>query len=108
MNVLFAFALFTSVVAIWGVPELRSTRVGLVQASALPAGTEALAQRPIGGKVVRVGDRATTSWGQVTDALVRAPAGATQIVTEAPASTVSVDLPADPDTRGKMVSALRA
>src|SRR6185503_16309806 len=73
---------------------------------ALPAGTESLAQLPIGGTVVRVGDRPVDSWNEVTDALVEAPAGAIEVVTESPAATVRLDLPAEPETRAKMVSAL--
>jgi regulator of sigma E protease len=108
MNMLFAFALYTAVVATWGVPELSTTRVGLVRESALPTGTRELARLPIGGAVVRVGDRQVETWGQVTDALLRAPAGPTEIVTESPAASVRVDMPADPEARRAMVGTMRA
>ena len=108
MNMLFAFALYTAVVATWGVPELRSTRVGMVRASALPTGTRALARLPIGGAVVRVGERTVETWGQVTDALLTAPAGPTEIVTTSPAASVRVDLPANPEDRRAMVATMSA
>ena len=73
---------------------------------ALPAGTESLAQLPVGGTVVRVGDQPVDSWNQVTDALIEAPAGPRELVTQSPAVTVSVDLPADSAARRRMVSAL--
>ena len=108
MNMLFAFALYTGVVATWGVPGFLTTRVGLVRESSLPTGTQDLARLPIGGAVVRVGERQVETWGQVTEALLRAPAGPTEIVTESPAASVSVDLPADPEARRAMVGSMRA
>ena len=108
MNMVFAFVLYTGVVATWGVPGFLTTRVGLVRESALPAGTQDLARLPIGGAVLRVGDQPVETWGQVTDALLRAPAGVTEIVTEGPAASVSVDLPADQESRRAMVGSLRA
>jgi regulator of sigma E protease len=108
MNMLFAFALYTGVVATWGVPELSTTRVGLVRESALPTGTRELARLPIGGAVVRVGDRQVETWSQVIDALLRAPAGPTEVVTESPTASVRVDLPTDPEARRVMVGTMRA
>ena len=57
---------------------------------------------------MRVGERQVETWGQVTEALLRAPAGPTEIVTESPAASVSVDLPADPEARRAMVGSMRA
>ena len=107
MNMLFAFTLYTAVAAIWGIPSIGSTRVALVRESALPSGTQELARLPIGGSVVSVGDRKVGTWSQVTNALLTAPAGPTEIVTEGPASSVRVDFPADPEARGAMVGALQ-
>jgi regulator of sigma E protease len=108
MNMLFAFVLYTGVVATWGVPGFQTTRVGLVRESTLPAGTKELARLPIGGAVVSVGERQVETWGQVTDALLRAQAGPTEIATESPAASVFVDLPADPEARRAMVGSMRA
>ena len=108
MNMLFAFALYTGVVATWGVPELSTTRVGLVRESTLSTGTRELSRLPIGGAVVRVGDRQVETWSQVIDALLRAPAGPTEVVTESPTASVRVDLPADPEVRRAMVGTMRA
>ena len=107
MNLLFAFVAYTTVVAVWGVADLRSTRVGLVRASELPAGAEGLAQLPTGASIVRVGEDATETWGQVRNALLEAPAGPADIVTRDPAAIVRVQLPPDSDARRAMVTALR-
>lgn len=107
MNILFAFLIYSSVIGIWGVQELRSTRVGLVRASALPAGTEALAQLPAGASVVRIGTREVDSWNDVTEALREAPAGPVDVVIRDPAMSVQVDLPADAEARGAMLGAIR-
>src|SRR5688500_19533415 len=40
MNMLFAFVVYAAVFGIWGIPELESTRIGLVRAAMLPPGTE--------------------------------------------------------------------
>ncbi|MSR36052.1 MAG: RIP metalloprotease RseP [Gemmatimonadetes bacterium] len=106
MNILFAFVIYTTVFAGWGIPEL-SPRLGLVRASALPAGTEALAQLPVGSSVVRVGAHDVRTWNEVTGALLEAPVGPTDIVTSDPAATVRVALPAPGEARTAMVSALR-
>lgn len=106
MNLLFAFVVYTSVMAIWGIPVL-SPRVGLVRASALPPGTEALAQLPVGSAVARIGDEEVKNWIDVTDALLHEPAGPTPITTRDPAVTVQVTLPEATEARGKMVGALR-
>ena len=37
MNMLFAFGVYTFVIAKWGVPELSTTRMGLVRAETLPS-----------------------------------------------------------------------
>jgi regulator of sigma E protease len=108
MNMLFAFVVYTAVFAIWGIPELESTRIGLVRSAMLPPGTEALAQLPVGSSVVRVGTEPVRTWGDVTDALANTPAGPTEIVTRDPVVTLSVQLPADPEERRTMVGALRA
>ena len=108
MNMLFAFALYTGVVATWGVPGFLTTRVGLVRESSLPEGTQDLARLPVGGAIVRVGDREVETWGEVTDALLRASAGSTEIVTEEPVASVSVDLPLDQEARRTMVGSMRA
>lgn len=108
MNVVCAFVLYTAVVAVWGVPEPKGTRIGVVDARVLPAGTESLASLPVGSEVVRVGDRAVSSWSEVGDALMGAPAGAIEVVTANPAATVSVELPADASVRAKAASAIHA
>lgn len=106
MNLLFAFVVYTTVMAVWGMPQL-SPRVGLVRAAELPAGTEALAQIPVGAEVVRIGGRDIHSWMDVTDALLHASAGPTEVETVNPAATVAVTLPQETEARGRVVGAVR-
>jgi regulator of sigma E protease len=108
MNILFAFFVYTLVFAGWGIPDLASTRVGLVQAAALPPGTEALAQVPIGSSIVRIGSAEVDTWGEVTEAMVEAPAGPAEVVTRDPALTIPVRIPEDVEQRRAMAGAFRA
>jgi regulator of sigma E protease len=75
--------------------------------AALPAGAEALAQLPPGGYVARIGTQTIKSFLDVSDALLHAPAGPVEIVTRDPASTITVDLPAGADARGKLVGLIK-
>jgi regulator of sigma E protease len=108
MNMLFAFLVYTTVFVGWGIPDLPSTRIGLVRAAALPPGTGTLAQLPIGSSIERIGSSEVDTWGEVTRALLEAPAGAADIVTRDPVQTIRVQLPQTEDDRRAMVGALRA
>jgi regulator of sigma E protease len=107
VNMLFAFAIYTAVIGIWGMPEPATTRLGLVDPLTLPPGTEALTTLPVGGEITRVGAREVESWNDVTDALMGEPAGATEITTTAPAASVTVQLPADDGERAALVASVR-
>lgn len=108
MNMLFAFVTYSMVNAIWGEPELNSTRIGMVRESTLPPGTEALAEIPIGASVIRVGDRAVSTWADLTGALARAPAGPVHVETVEPALSVLLELPSDEAGRLALVGSVRS
>ena len=80
----------------------------MVDARILPPGTESLASLPVGSEVVRVGDREVSSWSELGDALTQPVPGPIEIVTENPAATVQVTLPADAADRVKAASAIHA
>lgn len=106
MNMVFAFVTYSTVNAIWGEPELSSTRIGMVRESTLPPGTEALAEIPVGASVVRVGDRAVETWGDLTRALAEMPAGSVYVETVEPALRVLVRLPTGEAARVALVGSL--
>ena len=94
MNMLFAFGVYTFVIAKWGLPELSTTRVGIVMAETLPPGTEALAAVTPGSRFVRVGDRAVEDWGDVRAGFLTSTAGPIRIEVAEPANTFEIRIPA--------------
>ena len=107
VNMVFAFLVYTAVIGVWGLREPRSTRLGLVNDRTLPDGTEALSTLPIGAEIVRVGGRTVDSWGDVTEALLEAPAGSAEITTRSPAASVTVQLPEDEAARMALAGSVR-
>ena len=107
MNMIFAFFLFTLVAAAWGVREYATTRVMDVNESALPAGTEALAEIVPGAEVTRVGEVEPDSWGDIQRAFRDSPAGPLRLATESPSGTFEIMLPDDGDERRALEGALQ-
>jgi regulator of sigma E protease len=107
MNMIFALAVFVGVNAVYGVRELDETRVGLVDASALPRGAESLAEIPIGATIERIGDRSVAHWGDVRDGVLDASSGQLVIETSAPAGTYEVELSADTEQRRQLLASFR-
>lgn len=93
MNMLFAFAAYTAVMAFWGYAEIAETRLGEVQVERLPEGTEALGQVPVGGRFVQIGEEEIEHWGDVRDAFLDGPAGSTEVVVAEPDLRVTIDVP---------------
>lgn len=106
MNMLFAFGLYTFVAAQWGLAEPDTTRIGRVESSLLPAGTEALAGVTVGSHIVGIGDRLTEDWGDVQDGLYNAAPGPVRIELADPAETVEVRIPGDEEQRLNLVRAV--
>ena len=75
MNMLFAFAVYTGVNATWGLQELPENRLGQVRPELLPPGAEALAELPVGARLIAVADRQVDDWGDVQVGFMAAPVG---------------------------------
>ena len=106
MNMLFAFAAYTFVVGWWGIPHAETTRVGQVQESMLPVGTEALADLPVGSWVTGVGERSVAHWGEVQQAFLAAPEGPLTVTTRDPAAAITIEVPAGPEDRRVLAGSL--
>lgn len=107
MNMIFAFAVYSFVAARWGIPEYASTRIGTVVASALPAGTEALATVEPGSRVVRIGGEATRNWGEIVSGLYAAQPGPLTVELVDPSRPVTITVPADDAARRTLAGAIQ-
>jgi len=108
MNMLFAFGTFTFVAARWGLLELDTTRVGLIQADLLPSGTEELASVAVGARITRIGERDVKDWGDVQEGLYESAPGPLGLETVDPAQTVEIRIPADEADRLSLVLAVHS
>lgn len=106
MNMIFAFAAYTTIAAGWGRAEAGETRLGYVDMELLPPGAEALAGLPVGARIFRVGDRDVDHWGDVRDGFLLAEGETITVETESPRLTVSVPAPGDPVARQLLASSL--
>jgi regulator of sigma E protease len=108
MNMLFAFGTFTFVAARWGLPELDTTRVGLVEADLLPPGTEELASVAVGARITQIGQRPVEDWGDVQDGLYDSAPGPLRLETVDPEQTVEIRIPADEADRLSLLRAVHS
>jgi regulator of sigma E protease len=108
MNMLFAFGTFTFVAARWGLPELQTTQVGLIEADLLPPGTEDLASVAVGARITRIGELDIEDWGDVQEGLYESAPGPLRLETVDPAQTVEIRIPADEDDRLDLVRAVHS
>ena len=106
MNMLFAYVVYTGVNAAWGRPELAENRVAQVLPELLPPGAEALAQLTSGTRLISVGDRQVSHWGDVQDGFLEAPAGPLTIVGDEPRTVVEIDIASDPQERIQIIQGL--
>ena len=106
MNMIFAFFLYFMVAGAWGVQEYATTRVMDVNGSALPAGTEALAEIVPGAGISQVGGVEPDSWGDIQRAFLDGPAGPLKLTTESPSGTFEIMLPDDEGERRALAGAL--
>ena len=107
MNMLFAFGTYAFLAAQYGVPEYDSTRIGIVFAESLPAGTEALATVDPGSRVLQIGGVETEHWGDVQRRLFEAGAGPLTIRLAEPSREVEIVVPETPEARRELVTAVQ-
>jgi regulator of sigma E protease len=106
MNMIFAFAVYTTAAAVWGFREFATTRVGEVRSTTLPAGAEALAQVPVGARLVQVGNSEVAHWGDVRRSLMEAQPGPTTLTYADPAGSVQIRIPATEQERQTLVNSV--
>jgi regulator of sigma E protease len=106
MNFLFAFGVYTFVAAKWGMPEYSTTRVGYVDATNLPAGTEALAEIPAGSRFVRIGDSEIHDWGDVRSGFFRSDPGPIEIEVVEPRMVIEIRIPGEESDRLDLVGSV--
>ena len=92
-NMLFALGAYTYVIAEWGVPELGTTRIGIVHDEFLPSGTESLLGISVGSRFVRIGETEVGSWGDVERGLFEAPPGPIRLDFAEPDQSVEIRIP---------------
>ena len=102
-NMLFAFGAYTYVIAEWGVPELSTTRIGIVHDEFLPPGTENLVGISAGSRFVRIGETEVGSWGDVERGLFEAPSGPIQLDLAEPDQSVEIRVPVTDAERHALV-----
>lgn len=105
MNMLFAFLVYSAMAVIWGVGIQPEARLGRVDAGALPRGAAALADVPLGSRIVGVGGREVSTWSDVQNALALSPAGPITLRL-AGGEAIAVDLPEDDADRADLIGAL--
>ena len=102
-NMLFAFGAYTYVIAEWGVPELSTTRIGIVHDEFLPPGTESLIGISSGSRFVRIGETEVGSWGDVERGLFEAPSGPIRLDLAEPDQSVEIRIPVTEAERHALV-----
>ncbi len=103
MNVLLAFAIYTGLGAISGVPARATTQVDTVLTNVLPPGSEALADLRRGDRIVRVNRDSVKSWDDVQEALLKSGPEARIQIAGRP-QPITVRLPVDTAARVRLVS----
>ena len=106
MNMLFAFGVYTFVVANWGLAERSTTLLGQVEAATLPPGTEALASVAPGSRFVRIGEREIENWGDVQRGLLLSSPGPIEIELAEPGSVIEIRIPAQESERRDLMASV--
>ena len=105
MNLLFAFLVYTVGAMAWGVAEDPGPVLGGINEEQLPRGAMALADVPMGSRLLAVGDRQIEQWQELQRAIITAGAGATTFDFEG-IGPVAVDIPAADSLKEKLLIAL--
>ncbi|MEE8476796.1 MAG: RIP metalloprotease RseP [Gemmatimonadales bacterium] len=101
MNALFAWAIYTFIIAKSGLPYNPTTTVGSVVED-LPAGAEALSTLVAGDSITAIGDTPVDSWGEIID-LIRSTSHETIVIHLA--GKAPVELTIHPDALGERMQA---
>jgi len=107
MNMVFALGVYTFLAARYGVQHIESTRIGAVEAGALPPGTEDLGTVEPGSRVVRIGGVPVEYWDDVQQRLYDGEPG-TSLTIELvePSRSVDIRVPVSEEERLSLATAL--
>lgn len=106
MNTLFAWSAFVFLAAKNGKQVIPETRIGRVDAVALPAGAEALGRLTPGDRVTAVDGKPVHSWDDVTSGLISAPGSTVSLTVNDSLSVVLRIPPAALERRADAANAL--
>jgi regulator of sigma E protease len=107
MNMLFALGLYTFLAARYGIQHIESTRIGAIERSALPPGTEALGNVEPGSRIVRIGGESVAFWDEVQTTLLERAAGPVEVAFVEPTRTLEIRVPVSEEERVLLASSLR-
>ena len=99
MNMVFAFGVYTFLAAQYGEREADTTRVGAVEASTLPPGTEELGTVQAGSRFVTIGGEEMRHWGDVRSALYEGDPGSVSVEFVEPSRTIQIRIPVTEEER---------
>ncbi|MDH3272054.1 MAG: RIP metalloprotease RseP [Gemmatimonadota bacterium] len=106
MNMIFAFGVYVFLAANYGIQVYDSTRIGMVDDSSLPPGTEALGSIEPGSRVVAIGGEAVAHWGDVETRLYEGDPGPVTIDLVEPQRSVEIRVPVTQAERLALVSSV--
>ncbi len=107
MNMLFALGVYTFLAARYGVQHIESTRVGAIELSALPPGTEALGTVEPGARIVRIGGQPVEFWDQIQVALLETAPGPVAVELVEPTRSIEIRVPVSEEERALLAGSLR-
>jgi regulator of sigma E protease len=107
MNMLFALGVYTFLAARYGVQHIESTRVGAIELSALPPGTEALGTVEPGARIVRIGGQPVEFWDQIQVALLERAPGPVAVELVEPTRSIEIRVPVSEEERALLAGSLR-
>src|SRR5207249_421088 len=98
MNLVLAFAIYAGVAATVGSPQLATTQLDSVTASALPPGAEGLATLRHGDRIVRLNGDTIRTWNDLLHAVWNSPGKPIRFDVRRDTAVVGVTVTPDPRT----------